>query len=145
MIASVDLYAYLHYDYGKGFMKKVKISPDAYAQMALQLAYYRDTGKLAMTYEASITRLYRHGRTETIRPCTLEMAEWVKAMEDPNVMLEKKRELLIATAARHRINSQDAMCGRGVDRHLFALYVVSKYLQVDSPFLKVYTPRNNYE
>lgn len=28
------------------------------------------------------------------------------------------------------------MCGRGIDRHLFCLYVVSKYLEVDSPFLK---------
>lgn len=27
------------------------------------------------------------------------------------------------------------MCGKGVDRHLFCLYVVSKYLEVDSPFL----------
>lgn len=30
---------------------------------------------------------------------------------------------------------QDAMCGKGIDRHLFCLYVVSKYLEVDSPFL----------
>lgn len=28
------------------------------------------------------------------------------------------------------------MCGKGIDRHLFCLYVVSKYLEVDSPLLK---------
>lgn len=28
------------------------------------------------------------------------------------------------------------MCGKGVDRHLFCLYVVSKYLGLESPFLK---------
>lgn len=28
------------------------------------------------------------------------------------------------------------MCGMGIDRHLFCLYVISKYLEVDSPFLK---------
>lgn len=28
------------------------------------------------------------------------------------------------------------MCGKGVDRHLFCLYVVSKYLEVESPFLQ---------
>lgn len=28
------------------------------------------------------------------------------------------------------------MTGAGIDRHLFCLYVVSKYLAVDSPFLK---------
>jgi len=39
--------------------------------------------------------------------------------------------------ARHQKGYQDAMCGKGIDRHLFCLYVVSKYLEVDSPFLKV--------
>ena len=29
------------------------------------------------------------------------------------------------------------MTGKGVDRHLFALYVVSKYLNVESEFLTV--------
>lgn len=28
------------------------------------------------------------------------------------------------------------MCGKGIDRHLFCLYVVSKYLELDSPFLQ---------
>ena len=28
------------------------------------------------------------------------------------------------------------MTGAGIDRHLFCHYVVSKYLAVDSPFLK---------
>lgn len=37
---------------------------------------------------------------------------------------------------RHQRGYQDAMCGQGIDRHLFCLYVVSKYLEVDSPFLK---------
>lgn len=27
------------------------------------------------------------------------------------------------------------MCGKGIDRHLFCLYVVSKYLEIDAPFL----------
>lgn len=27
------------------------------------------------------------------------------------------------------------MCGKGIDRHLFCLYIISKYLEVDSPFL----------
>ena len=28
------------------------------------------------------------------------------------------------------------MTGKGVDRHIFCLYVVSRYLEVDTPFLK---------
>jgi len=74
----------VHQEYGKGFMKKCRISPDAYIQMALQLAYYRDAGRFSLTYEASMTRLFREGRTETVRPCTIESSAWVKAMQNPN-------------------------------------------------------------
>lgn len=65
-------------------MKKSRLSPDAYIQMALQLAYYRDAKKFSLTYEASMTRLFKEGRTETVRPCTIESAEWVKSMDNPN-------------------------------------------------------------
>ena len=41
LIADVDLHLVMHDAYGKGFMKKCRTSPDAYIQMALQLAYYR--------------------------------------------------------------------------------------------------------
>ncbi|XP_048515243.1 carnitine O-palmitoyltransferase 1, liver isoform isoform X4 [Athalia rosae] len=136
LLNDVDLRIYVHDAYGKGFMKICRVSPDAYIQMALQLAYYRDAGKFSLTYEASMTRLFREGRTETVRPCTIESAAWVKAMEDKSSPVEERFKLLMKAAARHQIGYQDAMCGKGIDRHLFCLYVVSKYLEVDSPFLK---------
>ncbi len=37
--------------------------------MALQLAYFRDQGELALTYESAAVRLFNEGRTETIRCC----------------------------------------------------------------------------
>lgn len=43
-------------------------------------AMFRDAGKFSLTYEASMTRLFREGRTETVRPCTIESSAWVKAM-----------------------------------------------------------------
>lgn len=82
LLNDLKLRIYAHDHYGKGFMKTCKVSPDAYIQMALQLAYYRDAGRFSLTYEASMTRLFREGRTETVRPCTIESAAWVKAMED---------------------------------------------------------------
>jgi len=69
----------------QGFIKKCNVSPDAYVQMALQLAYVRDAGEFALTYESSMTRLFLHGRTETVRPVTMASAAFVKAMLDPNV------------------------------------------------------------
>ena len=106
--------------------------------MALQLAYYRDFGKFSLTYEASMTRLFREGRTETVRPCTIESAAWVKAMEDKNKTTQERMQLLKEACNRHQQSCLDAMCGRGIDRHIFCLYVVSKYLEVESPFLKQY-------
>lgn len=41
LIADVDLELLVHNQYGKGFMKVCRVSPDAYIQLALQLAYYR--------------------------------------------------------------------------------------------------------
>nr|CAG4645461.1 EOG090X04D9 [Lynceus sp. MCZ IZ 141354] len=136
LLSDVDLRLYMHSPYGKGLIKKCRVSPDAFVQMALQLAYYRDAGKFSLTYEASMTRLFREGRTETVRPCTIESSAWVKGMHDPELSKEERVRLLRVACARHQLGYQDAMCGHGIDRHLFCLYVVSKYLEVDSPFLR---------
>ncbi|KAG5898086.1 hypothetical protein JTB14_001790 [Gonioctena quinquepunctata] len=136
LISDINLRILVHDHYGKGFMKTCRVSPDAYIQMALQLAYFRDAGKFCLTYEATMTRLYREGRTETLRPLSLESAAWVRAMEDDKTSTEDRVKLLRTACERHQAGYQDAMCGRGIDRHLFCLYVISKYLEVDSPFLK---------
>lgn len=104
--------------------------------MALQLANYREFGKFTLTYEASMTRLYREGRTETVRSCTMESCSWVRAMETKSTSNAEKVRLLKVACTRHQAGYIEAMCGAGVDRHLFCLYVVSKYLKVDSPFLQ---------
>jgi carnitine O-acetyltransferase len=71
--------------YGKNFIKQFKLSPDAYAQMAIQLAYYKCFGAPRATYESSTTRGYAYGRTEVTRSVSEESVAWVKAMVDPFV------------------------------------------------------------
>jgi carnitine O-palmitoyltransferase 1 len=104
--------------------------------MSLQLAYFRDIGQINLTYESSMTRLYREGRTETVRSCSIESSNWVKAMNDPKVTAEERLDLLRKACEHHQLAYRDAMTGKGIDRHIFCLYVISKYLEVDSPFLK---------
>jgi hypothetical protein len=41
LLEDLDLYVYRFSNYGKDFIKSCKVSPDAYIQLALQLAYYR--------------------------------------------------------------------------------------------------------
>lgn len=68
-----------HSEFSKGVMKRLKVSPDAFIQIAMQLSYFRDQGQFTPTYESSMTRMYRKGRTETVRSCTPEAAAFVRA------------------------------------------------------------------
>ncbi|KAK0152040.1 Carnitine O-palmitoyltransferase 1, liver isoform [Merluccius polli] len=122
-------------EFGKGLIKKCRTSPDAFIQIALQLAHFRDKGKFCLTYEASMTRLFREGRTETVRSCTNETCAFVRAMLR-NDTREECLKLLKVAAEKHQSMYRLAMTGMGIDRHLFCLYVVSKYLGEESAFLK---------
>ncbi|XP_037516905.1 carnitine O-palmitoyltransferase 1, liver isoform [Rhipicephalus sanguineus] len=131
----LDLFVRDHDGWGKGVIKKCRVSPDAFIQMALQLAYYKENKKFVQTYEASMTRLYLNGRTETVRSCTIEATEFVRAMVENSVSTEEKIRLLKRACAKHQRLYRDAMSGKGVDRHLFALYVACKGLKYESEFL----------
>lgn len=71
-------------NYGKTFMKKVKVHPDCYVQMGLQLAYNKMHNKLAPTYETATMRSFYNGRTETVRSCSIEVKNWIDKMNDKN-------------------------------------------------------------
>lgn len=132
----VDFYGYLFNDFGKGLIKKCRTSPDAFIQMALQLAQFRDQKVFCLTYESSMTRMFRDGRTETVRSCTSEAVAFVRAMEDFTATKAQRLSLFKAAAEKHQLMYRLAMTGAGIDRHLFCLYVVSKYYGLNSPFLK---------
>jgi len=133
----LDLVIMTHSAFGKGFMKKARVSPDAFFQIAMQLAYMRDSGgKRALTYEASVTRLFAQGRTETVRSLSNESAAFVDCMMDASSSSADRVKKLNAAADKHAHLYKNAMVGAGIDRHLFGLYIVSVGLGYDSPFLK---------
>ncbi|XP_061911792.1 carnitine O-palmitoyltransferase 1, liver isoform-like isoform X2 [Entelurus aequoreus] len=131
----VDFHVISFRDFGKGKIKKCRVSPDAFIQVALQLAYFRNRKTFCLTYEASMTRLFREGRTETVRSCTNESSTFVRALVGGE-SAEVCRHLFRAASEKHQLLYRLAMTGAGIDRHLFCLYVVSQYLGVESPFLK---------
>uniref|UniRef100_F1KVQ1 carnitine O-palmitoyltransferase n=1 Tax=Ascaris suum TaxID=6253 RepID=F1KVQ1_ASCSU len=141
LIEDVEMALLVWTEYGKGLIKNLHVSPDAFLQMTLQLTYFRNQGRFSLTYEAAMTRLYREGRTETVRSCTVESCDFVRAMLDPKQTREERCRLLRRASERHQELYRAAMCGKGVDRHLFALYVVKRYLEEESPFLdKIFPP-----
>jgi carnitine O-acetyltransferase len=94
LVAAHDLRV-LHYDvYGKNFIKQFKISPDAWAQLVKQLAFYKLKGRPAVTYESAQTRKFQRGRTEVIRAASSQSKAWVDAMVDPRATV---RVIVIAT------------------------------------------------
>ena len=56
----------------------------------------------------------------------MEAKEFVLAFENKAVSIETKYELFLKAANLHAKKYKDCMNGMGIDRHLFALYIVCK-------------------
>lgn len=136
--ADLDLFALAFRDFGKGRIKKCGVSPDAFIQMAIQLANYRDQGKFVLTYEPASARFFANSRTETLRTVNDDSCAFVYAMLNENESKEAKIKLLKKACETHVNRNKKCMVGQGVDRHLFVLYVLSQGFGVQSPFLDNY-------
>lgn len=115
-----------YFGYGKNLIKQFKVSPDAYVQMMMQLAYYKLTGKIRPTYESAATRKYLKGRTETGRSASVEAKAFVETFSDPAASNEAKIEAFNAACKQHVKYLVGAADGKGVDRHLFGLLKMVK-------------------
>jgi carnitine O-palmitoyltransferase 2 len=109
---------------GKNLLKKSALSPDAIMQLGIQMAYYKMHQKFVSTYESCSTAVYKHGRTETIRPVTNETKNFIESLTKSNDQ-QLKKDLLKKSSEKHQQLIKEAATGQGFDRHLFAL----KYLQ----------------
>lgn len=113
-------------DYGKHFITFNKLSPDSYVQMAMMIAYYRLYGKIVCAYEPVLTKGFYHGRTEAMRPATMEAKTLCEAFRSPTSCdREKLNALRNATIAHSKLVKECAQ-GKGVDRHLFALKCIAE-------------------
>jgi carnitine O-palmitoyltransferase 2 len=114
--------------FGKRFFKSKGITPDGCVQQAIQLAYrraYPQAGRAVGTYESASTAGFRKGRTETIRPATIESSLLVSTFLRADSTLIERAHVLRRAAERHRVISVEASTGKGVDRHLFALRAIA--------------------
>lgn len=123
-------------DYGKDVIKKFNVSPDAYAQMVIQLAFYLVHRRFAATYESGTTRLYLNGRTEVCRTVSDHTVAFVRAMVDPQVSKPDQLKLAVTAIANHNLYMADVVKGYGVDRHLLGLRLSLKAGEPTPDFFK---------
>ncbi|KAF5300377.1 hypothetical protein FQR65_LT00998 [Abscondita terminalis] len=110
-------------NYGKNFCKKHLLSPDAVMQLGFQAAYYKLRGTFVGSYESCSTSAFRHGRTETIRPCTTATKNYCLAI---NKSSNKELLQMIKECSKtHGQLTKEAAMGQGFDRHLFALKLLA--------------------
>eukprot|EP00002_Diphylleia_rotans_P024068 TRINITY_DN4744_c0_g1_i2.p1 TRINITY_DN4744_c0_g1~~TRINITY_DN4744_c0_g1_i2.p1 ORF type:complete len:508 (+),score=77.98 TRINITY_DN4744_c0_g1_i2:57-1580(+) len=108
--------------YGGRLMKDtLKLSPDSFVQMALQLAYRKAHNKVCPVYETGQTRQFFHGRTETVRSLSVESVEFTRLMLSEGVSSKSKFDALKAAVAAHQRYMNEAVNGKGCDRHLLGL------------------------
>ncbi|KAI8585099.1 acyltransferase ChoActase/COT/CPT [Geranomyces variabilis] len=114
--------------YGSRYIKEVaQVSPDAYIQLAIQLAWRRyptasgePQGPTAM-YESASTRAFLHGRTETGRSMTSDTWAFVESFDNDDVLYDTKRDLFRKAIKSQSAYMKAATFGQGIDRHMMGL------------------------
>uniref|UniRef100_A0A8C1W3C3 Carnitine O-acetyltransferase n=1 Tax=Cyprinus carpio TaxID=7962 RepID=A0A8C1W3C3_CYPCA len=125
MVNDLDVRVLNFTHYGRKFPRSYKMSPDAFIQMALQLAYYRMYQTCCPTYESASLRMFKLGRTEAIRSTTTESLQFTKAMDDPSKHNSEKAALLEEAIKVHRKHTHMAIHGQGIERHMLGLRMIA--------------------
>ncbi|XP_048027235.1 choline O-acetyltransferase-like isoform X2 [Megalobrama amblycephala] len=132
---NLDMSVFTFAAHGKELIKHQKMSPDAYIQLALQLAFYRCHRRPVSTYESASLRRFRQGRVDNIRSATPEALAFAKAMTDgrtPTQDTEKMEKLRAAIEAQTQITAL-AVAGMGIDNHLLGLRETAKEMKMETP------------
>nr|CAG4650079.1 EOG090X04D9 [Sida crystallina] len=133
---AVDLF--LYEGFSKSFCKQQKVSPDAIMQLGFQVAYHQQNGSPCATYESCSTAAFKHGRTETIRPCTQHTNAFSRAISPTNrhpPSNAQLRDMIAACSTFHGQLTKEAAMGEGFDRHLFALKYLAQQRSMPVPAL----------
>ncbi|TRY56784.1 hypothetical protein DNTS_035603 [Danionella cerebrum] len=118
LVKNLDMNVYRFTAYGKEFIKKQKMSPDAYIQVALQFTFYR------------------YGRVDNIRSSTPEASAFVKAMDSGTRITDGQKMELLQTAIKAQTNyTVLAITGMAIDNHLLGLREIAKELKFEKPDL----------
>jgi len=132
-IVASDTFVLEFKDYGKRFITSNKLSPDSYVQMSMMLAYYKLYGRVVCAYEPVLTKSFYHGRTEAMRPGTMEVKHLCEVFCNPRSSSEEKLAVLRNAVRVHSALVKECARGKGVDRHLFALKCIAEKHELPVP------------
>ncbi len=107
--------------FGKNQIKQFGVSPDAFVQLALQLAEYKLYGKCYSAYEAVMTRTFLDGRIDVLYTVTPESMAFIRNVDSSNSSVKEKQHLLRQALQKHIARAHECRVGNGVYTHLLAL------------------------
>lgn len=108
-------------NFGKERIKSFKVSPDAFVQLAFQIAQYNLLGRFASIYQPVMMRQYYHGRTEAMRPVTKDSELFVKCFVERKIERDQLIDLLKKASVKHVSRIRECRAGKGIQRHLWGL------------------------
>ncbi|KAM9327132.1 carnitine O-acetyltransferase-like [Gastrophryne carolinensis] len=121
LVNDLDICCFTFTDFGKKFPKSHNLSPGAFLQISLQLAYYRLHGSLCATCEAVSLRAFHQGRSDVVHCSSPEVLEFVEAADDSSKTAEEKLSLMLRAIESHRAAREQVLQGQSVDGALLAL------------------------
>ncbi|MGF1760893.1 choline/carnitine O-acyltransferase [Photobacterium sagamiensis] len=107
--------------FGKNQIKQFGVSPDAFVQMALQLAEHKLYGKCYSAYEAVMTRTFLDGRIDVLYTVSPESMAFIQNIRDPDCSDQAKIDSLIQATQKHIERANECRFGHGIYTHLLAL------------------------
>lgn len=132
LIENFSLYILDFKQFGRTFIKRQNLSPDAFVQLALQYTYYKLHGQLVSTYESASLRQFRLGRVDDIRANTCEAFQWIQSMlkckkgANGQVSYAKAEKSFIKAITKQVEILRYTIIGGGPDNHLLALRELAK-------------------
>jgi carnitine O-acetyltransferase len=126
-IYKMDLKTLNFTKFGKKAITKHKISPDAFAQAALHLAYFRTFGANRSAYESCAMKRFYHGRTEVIRSLTAQLHQFIGLTRCPPSTAQQQQDAARKAFEAHVNRAKQCQQGNGVDRHLWGMLQLANH------------------
>ncbi|XP_058805057.1 carnitine O-acetyltransferase-like isoform X2 [Phymastichus coffea] len=129
----IDMECFIFDDFGANEIKKNKLSPDSFIQIAMQLTYYKLHNKPPAHYESAALRRFKNARTECIRSTCSESVSFAKLMTKNDEPENAKKAAMLAAINAHKKLANEATLGQGVDRLFFGLKMMARDEKIDLP------------